>query len=106
VANKTDYACELNTTNVTLSTEVMTEDINGTAGIVVVESTLSTEIVDMGNETQSELPVDTTTSKSDIQTTQHPETTMEPVLPTVEMVAEARPVSSEICSCDLEVSTL
>jgi hypothetical protein len=106
VGNKTDYVCELNATDVTLSTEVITESVNGTTGIVDVESTLSSEIVDLGNETQSELPVNTTMAKPEIQTTQHPESTMEPVPATVEMVVEARPISSEICTCDLKVSIL
>lgn len=104
--NKTDYVCELNSTDLTVSTEVVTEGVNGTTSIADVNSTLSSEVVQIGNETYSELPVNATTAKPEIQTTRHPETTTEPVPATVETVAELRPVSSEICVCDIKVSTL
>jgi hypothetical protein len=103
VTNKTDHVCELNQTDVTLSAEVITESVNGTAGIADVESTLSTEIVGLGNATQSEFSVNTTMVKPDIQTVNRPETTMEPLPATVETVVEAQPISSEICTCDLKV---
>ncbi|XP_021916261.1 tectonic-3-like isoform X2 [Zootermopsis nevadensis] len=103
--NKTDYVCELNSTDLTVSTEVVTEGVNGTTSIADVNSTLSSEVVQIGNETYSELPVNATTAKPEIQTTRHPETTTEPVPATVETVAELRPVSSEICVCDIKVNS-
>jgi hypothetical protein len=103
--NDTNYMCELDTGNVTPSTDIITEteDFSGTTEIVGVESTLSTEVVSIGNETESDLPVTTSTVKTEIETTQHLETTTETILATVEMVVEARPVLNEICTCDLNV---
>ena len=72
--------------------------------VVDVESTLTPEVIYVGNETESELSVNITSVKPDIPTTQQPNSTMEPVSTTSEMVKEARPLSSDICTCDLNVS--
>jgi hypothetical protein len=105
VTNNTDFVCELDTTDVTQSTEVITvtDDANGITEIVNVENALSTEIAEFSNVTVSELPVNTTTEKSEIQTTQQPEATTEPIPATSEMAVEARAISNEICTCDLNV---
>jgi hypothetical protein len=99
--------CELDTANVTPASDVITEteDFNGTTEIVGMERTLSTEVVSIGNETESGLPVTISTVKSEIETTKYSETTKETIPATTEMVLEARPVSNEICTCDLSVST-
>jgi hypothetical protein len=103
VTDNMNYMCELDTANVTPSSDVITktEDFNGTTEIVDMEGTLST--VSIGNATEFGLPVTIYTVKSEIQTTQYSETTTETVPATTEMVLEARPVSNEICTCDLSV---
>lgn len=106
--NMTDdmnYMCDLDTANVTPSSALITEteDFNATTEIVGMESTVSTEVVSVGNETESGLPVTISTVKSEIQTTKYWETTTETIPATTEMELEAQPVSSEICACDLSV---
>lgn len=105
VTNDMNYMCDLDTANVTPSSAVITEteDFNGTTEIVGMESTLSTEVVSVGNETESGLPVTISTVKSEIQTTKYLETTTETTPATTEMVLEVQPVSNEICACDLSV---
>ena len=103
-----DYVCE----EVQNTTEVMpsevgkdSDDVNVTVEVVDVESTLSPEVIYSGNETETELPVNITSVKSDIPTTQQqPNSTMKPISAATEMVKEARPFSSDICTCDLNVS--
>ena len=103
-----DYVCEgvQNTTEVMLSTKVRkdSDDVSVTGEVVDVESTLPSEVIYLGNETETELLVNITSVKSDIPTTQQPNSTMEPISATTEMVKEARPLSSDICTCDLNVS--
>jgi hypothetical protein len=103
-----DYVCDeaQNTTEVTPPTSLRTDgdDVNVTITVVDVESTVPTEIIYLGNETETELSVNVTTVKSDISTAQQPDNTAEPVLATTEMVKEAGPVSSDICTCDLNVN--
>jgi hypothetical protein len=93
-----DYICE-EVQNITDS-----DDVNMTVEVVDVESTLPTEVIYLGNETETELSVNITAVKSDIPTTQQPDSTTEPVSVTTEIVKEARPLSSDICTCDLNVS--
>jgi len=103
-----DYVCEevQNTTEVMPSTKVRkdSDDVNVTVEVVDVESTLPPEVIYLGNETETELSVNITSVKSDIPTTQQPNSTMEPISATTEMAKEARPLSSDICTCDLNVS--
>jgi len=103
-----DYVCEevQNTTEVVPSTKVRkdSDDVNVTVEVVDVESTLPPEVIYVGNETESELSINITSVKSDYPTTQQPNSTMEPLSPTTEMVKEARSLSSDICTCDLIVS--
>jgi hypothetical protein len=104
VTDGMNYVCELDTADVRQSSDVTeTEYFNGTTEIMSVESTLSTKVASIGYETESGLPVTISTVKSEIQETQYSETTTEAVPATTEMVAEARPVSNEICTCDLSV---
>lgn len=105
VTDDMNYVCDLDKANVTPSSAAITEteDFNGTTEIVGLESTLSTEVVSIANETESGLPVTISTVKSEIQTTKHSETTTETVPATTEMVLEAQPVPNEICACDLSV---
>jgi archaellum component FlaF (FlaF/FlaG flagellin family) len=105
VTDDTNYMCELDIANVTSSSDVITEteDFNGTTEIVGMESTLSTEVVTTGNETEYGLPVTISTVKSEMETTKYSETTTETIPATTEMVLEAQPVSNEICTCDLSV---
>jgi hypothetical protein len=105
VTHDTNYMCELDTANMTPSSDIITEteDFNGTTEILGVESTLSTEVVSIGNETGSDLSVTISTVKSEIQTTHYSETTTETIPATTEMVVEAQPVSNEICTCDVNV---
>jgi len=103
-----DYVCEevQNTTEVMPSTKVRmdSDDVNVTVEVVDVESTLTPEVIYLGNETETELSVNVTSVKSDIPTTQQPNSTVEPISATTEMVKEARPLSFDICICDLNVS--
>jgi len=103
-----DYVCEevQNTTEVMPSTKVKedSDDVNVTVEVVDVESTLPPEVISLGNETETELSVNITSVKSDSPTTQQPNSTTEPISATTEMVKEARPLASDICTCDLNVS--
>lgn len=101
VTHDTNYMCELDTANMTPSSDIITEteEFTGTTEIVGVESTLFTEVVSIGNETGSDLPVTISTVKSEIQTT------TETIPATTEMVVEARPVSNEICTCDVNMNS-
>jgi len=103
-----DYVCEevQNTTDVIPSTKVRedSDDVNVTVEVVDVESALPTDVIYLGNETETELSVNVTSVKSDIQTTQQPDSTMEPISVTTEIVKEVQPLSSDICTCDLNVS--
>lgn len=103
-----DYVCEevQNTTEVMPSTKVRkdNDDVSVTVEVVDVESTLPPEVIYLGNETDTELSVNITSVKSDIPTTQQPNSTMEAISTTTEMVKEALPLSSDICTCDLNVS--
>jgi hypothetical protein len=105
VTDGMNYVCELDIADVRQSSDVVTEtdNFNGTTEIMSVESTISTKVASIGNGTESDLPVTISTIKSEIQETQYSETSTEAVPATTEMVAEARPVSNEICTCDLSV---
>jgi hypothetical protein len=94
-------ACQLDTVNVRQSLDVVTETeyFNGTTEIMSVESTLSTEMTSVANETESDLPVTISTVKSEIQKTEYSYTTTQAAPATTQMVA----VSNEICTCDLNV---
>ena len=92
--NGTDEACELSTTQNPNSTEINLDNDNSTINDTDFEnSTLSTENVTETDLTTEEEP-----------TTQQPETTTEEIPTTIEAVTEARPVSNDICTCDLTVS--
>lgn len=97
-----DYVCE----EVQNTTEVRedSDDVNVTVEVVDAESTFPPEVIYLGNETETELSVNITSVKSDIPTTQQPNSTMEPTSATTEMVKEEQPLSSDICTCDLNVS--
>jgi len=103
-----DYDCEevQNTIEVIPSTKVRedSDDVIVTVEVVDVESTLPPEVIYLGNETETELSVNITSVKSDVPTTQQPNSTMEPISATTEMVKQARPLSNDICACDLDVS--
>ena len=97
-----DYVCE----EVQNTTEVRedSDDVSVTVEVVDAESTFPPEVIYLGNETETELSVNITSVKSDIPTTQQPNSTMEPTSATTEMVKEEQPLSSDICTCDLNVS--
>ena len=76
-----DYVCEEveNTTEVMPSSKVRkdSDDVSVTGEVLDVESTLPSEVIYLGNETETDLSVNITSIKSDIPVTQQPNSTME-----------------------------